>query len=73
MRGNAQQGADYTLSGAAGQVTIPAGQASAMVVLHATADHVNEAKNTATMVLINEVGYKVPKHAKAILTILNGP
>src|SRR6202043_3725299 len=34
-RGKATQGADYTLSGTPGQVTIPAGQFLATVTLHA--------------------------------------
>jgi hypothetical protein len=73
MRGTAQQGSDYTLDGTLGQLTIFSGQSSATVVLHAVADHLQERNETATMILINGVGYKVPKRAKAILTIVNGP
>jgi hypothetical protein len=73
MRGTALQGSDYTLSGTAGQVTIPAGQSSATVLLHAVADHVKETNETATMVLTSGTGYKIPKRAKATLTIVNGP
>jgi hypothetical protein len=35
MSGNAKQGIDYTLSGTPGKVTIPPGQQSATVILHA--------------------------------------
>ncbi len=72
MRGTAQNGIDYTLNGTPGQVTIPAGQNSAAVVLHAIADH-KERNETAIMVLNARVGYKIPKRAKATLTIVNGP
>jgi hypothetical protein len=73
MRGTAQQGSDYTLDGTPGQVTIPAGQSSATIVLHAVADHVKERNETVTMILVNGTGYKLPKRAKATVTIVNGP
>jgi hypothetical protein len=73
MRGTALQGSDYMLTGTAGQVTIPAGQSSATVLLHAVADHIKETSETATMVLTSGTGYKIPKRAKATLTIVNGP
>ena len=73
MRGIAQNGVDYTLTGTAGKVTIAAGQSSATVTLHSIADHVSETSETAIMVLANGAGYKIPKHAKATLSILNGP
>jgi outer membrane biosynthesis protein TonB len=73
MSGKAQQGTDYTLSGTPGQVTIAAGQNSATVVLHAIADHIRERNETAAMILNAGVGYKLPKNAKATLTIINGP
>jgi outer membrane biosynthesis protein TonB len=73
MRGTALNGTDYTLSGTSGQVTITAGQNSAMVTLHSIADHVKERSETAIMVPGNGVGYKLPKRGtKATLTILNG-
>ena len=73
MRGTALNGADYTLSGTSGQVTITAGQNSATVTLHSIADHVKERSETAIMVPGNGVGYKLPKRGtKATLTILNG-
>ena len=74
MRGTAINGTDYTLSGAAGQVTFAAGSNSAIVTLHSIADHVKERNETAIMVPSNGVGYKLPKHGtKATLTIINGP
>jgi hypothetical protein len=73
MRGTAQQGTDYTLSGTLGQVTIGAGQMAATVVLHAIADHVKERNETAILVLNSGAGYRIPKPAKATLTILNAP
>jgi hypothetical protein len=49
MSGNAVLGTDYTLSGTAGQVTIPMGQSSGTVVLIDT--KTSKAKRTATMTL----------------------
>ena len=73
MRGSALEGSDYTLSGIQGQATIPAGESSATIGLHAVADHVKEKGQTATMRLTDGPGYKIPRHPKASLTILKGP
>jgi hypothetical protein len=74
MRGSALNGIDYTLSGTPGQVTIGAGQNSAIVTLHSIADHVREKNETAVAALASGSGYKLPiRGAKATLTILNGP
>jgi hypothetical protein len=73
MRGTAQLGNDYTLSGLPGHVVIAPGRASATVTLQAMTDGVKERKETATMVLTAGPGYEVPRRAKAIATILNGP
>lgn len=71
--GKAQQGTDYTLNGTPGQVTIPAGQSSAAIVLHAIADHVGERNENVSLIFMQGTGYKVPRRAKATLTIVNGP
>ena len=73
MGGTANLGADYSLTGAAGQVTIPAGQTFATVTLHAISDSLKERKESATMVLRAGTGYKLPSRPKAVLTIANGP
>lgn len=73
MSGKAKKGIDYTLSGISGQITIPAGQSSANVVLHASADHVTENSEPAIMTLTSGAGYKLSTHVKATLTITNGP
>jgi len=73
MGGTAQLGADYTLSDSSGQLTIPAGQSSASVVLHAIADQVKERNETAAMILAQGPGYKLPKRPRAAVTIVNGP
>lgn len=73
MGGKAQQGADYTLDGTPGQVTILAGQSSATVTLHAIADHVKERKESVTMTLNSGTGYRIPRRARATLTIVDGP
>jgi hypothetical protein len=73
MRGSALNGIDYTLSGPGGQVTIPAGQSAATITLHAIADHVKEKNETVVMALAVGSGYKIPRRAKATLTIINAP
>jgi hypothetical protein len=72
LGGSAQFGADYT--GPAGnQVVIPAGQSSVAIPVHAIADHVAERKETVTLSLQSGAGYKLPRSAKATLTIINAP
>jgi hypothetical protein len=73
MRGSAQTGRDYTLSGNPGSITIPAGQSFATISLHAIADHVKERNETAIMALVSGSGYKLSGQANATLTIVNGP
>jgi len=73
MSGKATQGSDYTLSGTPGQVTIPAGQSSAVVTLNALTDNVKEKSETATMTLQPGTGYKVSQHNTATVSILDGP
>ena len=73
MGGTSVQGVDYSLGGIPGQVTIGAGQTSATVTLHSIADHVKERNETASMILGQGTGYKLPKRPKAALTIVNGP
>ena len=57
MSGKATLGSDYTVSGAAGQITIPAGQISGSVTLSAIADGIKEKKETAIMTLQSGSGY----------------
>ena len=71
--GTAILGTDYTLSGTAGQVTIPAGQTSASVTLHALSDSVTETSETAVMSLQAGTGYGLGTPKTATVTILNGP
>jgi len=72
MSGGAQQGVDYTLS-PSGSVTIPAGQPSANVTLHAlTSGPAHKRKNkakTAIFNLQNGSGYKVGSPKKATISI----
>jgi hypothetical protein len=65
MSGSARLGTDYTLSGILGQVTIPAGEFSASVILHARTN----VNRTATMTLIPGPGYFLSGFADDIATI----
>jgi uncharacterized delta-60 repeat protein len=71
MSGSATNGTDYSLSGAAGQVTIRAGQSSGAVILKAKADHVPEGAETAIMTLQPGTGYKLGKTKDATVSILD--
>jgi hypothetical protein len=70
MRGTAQNGIDYTLSGTFGRATNAAGQNSTTVTLHAMANGKTRNK-TAIMVLKAGTGYKLPRSAKVTVTITN--
>jgi hypothetical protein len=65
MSGGAILGTDYTLSGTPGQVTIPAGQSSARVILHA----LRNVKKNATMTLTPGPGYFLSGLADDVATI----
>ena len=65
MSGGAILGTDYTLSGTPGQVTIPAGQSSARVILHA----LRNVKKAATMTLTPGPGYFLSGLADDVATI----
>jgi hypothetical protein len=73
MSGKARRGLDYTLDGIIGQITIPAGQSSATVLLQSLADQTKEKNETAIMTLKGGVGYKIVKRAHASVTIVNAP
>ena len=65
MSGGAALGTDYTLSGTPGEVTIPAGQSSAKVILRA----VRNVKKTATMNLTPGSGYFLSGFADGMASI----
>jgi hypothetical protein len=65
MSGSAVLGTDYTLSGTPGQVTIPAGQSSAKVILHAR----RSVKKAATMTLTPGPGYFLSGLADDVATV----
>lgn len=73
MSGTAILGTDYTLTGTAGQVTIPAGQSSATVTLKARTDHVTEGTETAIMTLQPGSGYQLGNKNQATVSILDSP
>jgi hypothetical protein len=69
MSGNAIPGSDYILSGR--QVTIPAGQTSAIVTLNALEDGSSAGElQTATMTLQPGINYSIGRPGSATLTIL---
>ncbi len=65
MSGSATLGTDYTLSGTPGQVTIPGGDFSANVILHA----LRNVNKGATMTLTPGVGYFLSGFADDVATI----
>ena len=65
MSGGAILGTDYTLSGTPGEVTIPAGQSFAKVILHAR----KSVKKAATMTLNPGPGYFLSGLADDVATI----
>ncbi|MEP7016383.1 MAG: hypothetical protein ABI925_13155, partial [Verrucomicrobiota bacterium] len=69
ISGTAHSGSDFTLSGTPGQVTIPAGQSSATVTLHAIIDHLKESKETVIMTLTSGTGYTISLQKKATTAI----
>ena len=73
MRGKAQFGTDYTLSGIFGEAVIPAGAASTTVVLHALNDGVREKNQRATIKLRRGDNYQLSRAKKAKITIINIP
>jgi hypothetical protein len=73
MSGTATNNTDYKLNGTANQVTIPAGQSSATVMLKSKADHVTEGTETAIMTLQPGSGYKVGRNNQATLSIMDSP
>jgi hypothetical protein len=71
MSGGATLGSDYTLSGPANHVVIPAGQSSATVTFNAIADHVKEKTQRGIMNLAAGTGYAVAgTHNSATIAIV---
>jgi hypothetical protein len=71
LGGTAKSGTDYILSGTPGKVSIAAGDTSATITLHAVTDGLRERHETASIILSPGSGYKLPKRAKAVVTIIN--
>jgi hypothetical protein len=74
MSGTATIGTDYTLSGAQvngnlGGVTIPAGQSSAIVILHVVTDGITEGIESVKLTLRNGSGYRVSSPSRAMVRI----
>ena len=69
--GSAKLGSDYMLSGAPGEIVIPAGESSGSIALHSsvTGPQKKNKKKTAGLVLQSSAGYKVAKPKKATVTI----
>jgi hypothetical protein len=70
VSGKAHLGTDYTLSGPAGQVVIPAGQDSASVTLNALNDALTERGEKVKLILSASAGYTLPKRAAKSATVL---
>ena len=76
MSGKAGFGNDYDLSGGlgqSGQVVIPVGSNSVLVVLNAFADSIREKDENAVITLNPGTGYALSSAKSATVTIANGP
>lgn len=71
MSGTAFLGTDYTLSGGAGQATIPAGANQVLVTLSALPDSIREVSETAKIITQAGSGYTLTTAHTATITILN--
>ncbi len=71
--GTALDGDDYTLSGTPGVIIIPAGQASANVVLHARADGHFDQTEDAALIVGEKNRYRVGIPKRASVTIYDVP
>ena len=71
--GTALDGDDYTLSGTPGVVIVPAGQASANVVLHARADGHFDQTEDAALIVGEKNRYRVGIPKRASVTIYDVP
>ena len=69
LAGTAVLGTDYTVDGSVGQVTIPNGQTTANVVLHAMPGQVHKRARQATFQLTPRSNYQVPRKAGKAATI----
>jgi hypothetical protein len=70
MSGSAVTGKNYSLSGTAGQVTIPAGQSSTSVTARVLSNRKNKGK-TIIMTLVPAAGYTVAEPSQAVVNITN--
>jgi hypothetical protein len=70
MSGVATLSDDYTMSGTAGQVTIPAGQSSATVTLTAKQGATSSSNEEAKMSLQQAPGYRLGTNSDASVLIL---
>jgi hypothetical protein len=73
MRGKAVYGKHYTLSGTAGQVTIPAGSTTATVTLNSIPNSIKRRPKRAKMTLHPGFGYQLSSSISASVTIVNAP
>ena len=73
MRGKAVYGKHYTLSGTAGQATIPAGSTTATVTLNSIPDSIRRRQKRAKMALQPDFDYQLSFSTKASVIIVNAP
>ena len=73
--GTAALGTDYTLSGAQGQVVIPAGHNTAMIHLQAVSNQTPRRREVAKLRLQAGSNYRIPKlNGKSVaVKIVSGP
>jgi len=64
---------DYALNPNVGDFTIPAGQTSGAVTLHAVQDSIQEGNENVGLKLVRRAGYKLGTPKKVTVTIINVP
>ncbi len=73
VKGTGVTAGDYVLSSTVGHFTIPAGQTSAAITLHAVRDTIAEGNESVSLKLVNGTVFKLGPQKKATVVIVNVP
>ena len=73
VKGTGVTTGDYVFSSTVGHFTIPAGQTSAAITLHAVRDTIAEGNESVSLKLVNGTVFKLGPQKKATVVIVNVP